>query len=335
MNLTINSSKLTLYNDDCFKILKDIPNDSIDLIVSDPPYGLGFVDGHRSNKKQDWDKFTSQEYVDFLSSWFNEAYRVLKQNGTLWFFYGFTRIREVLAAIDSTSFINHLENHLVYARSKGRSSKNKLKSLREECGMLTKSKSYVWNSESYARRVIAPYREKGGAPRGWDYGKDGKTPVRATGLGNVVPIFTAFEEVGQTERRGIVLDIGSGQRLPLAGDIYNLQFPVVPSVLNTMEHQIHSAQKSILLLSMLILLSSNEGETVLDCFGGSFSTGAAAAICGRNFIGIENEKETFNKAVDFIKNLPYQKWEQYVQNHVTTSEANSKFKFGPRQFYSN
>jgi DNA modification methylase len=289
---------------------------------------------HISNKKQSWDKFTQAEFIEFLSTWLNEVYRVLKPNGTCWFFYGFTRIKEVLTAIDNTPFINHLENHLVYARSKGRAAKNKLKSLREECAMLTKSKQYTWNSEEYLRRVIAPYHEKGGIKRGWDWGKDGKTPVRGTGVGNVVPIFTAFEEVSQEERRGVVLDIGTGQRLPLSGDIYNLQFPIVPSVLNKLEKQTHSAQKAILLLSMLILLSSNEGDTVLDCFGGSFSTGAAAAICGRNFIGMENEAETFEKGLKFVKTLDYQRWEHYIKSHIRTTEQHSKFKFGPQQFYN-
>jgi site-specific DNA-methyltransferase (adenine-specific) len=325
VNLTINESTLTLHNADYIQVLKDIPDNSIPLVVSDPPYAINFQNSH-IDKKQDWDKFTSEEYVDFMTDWLNEVYRVLTPNGTCWFFYGFTRIKEILQAIDNTKFINHLENHLVYARSKGRCSKNKLKSLREECGMLTKSKNYTWNTEEYLRRVIAPYREKGGAKRGWDYGQDGKTPVRFTGLGNVIPIFTALEEEVAENRRGTVLDIGSGERLSLSGDIYDLQFPIVPSVLNKLEKQVHSAQKAILILVMLILLSSKEGDTVLDCFGGSFSTGIAAAICGRDFIGIESDADTFHKGVEHIKVTPWERWDTYVKSHLSTTEKG--FKFG-------
>jgi len=320
--LQINQSKLILHNANYKDIsLKD---ESIHLCVSDPPYAIGYSNAHSSKTKQDWDKFTSNEYVSFMTDWLNEMHRVLIPDGTCWFFYGFTRIKEILQSIDNTKFINHLENHLVYARSKGRSSKNKLKSLREECAMLTKSKKYVWNELSYLRTVIAPYREKGGAKRGWDHGYDGKLPVRLTGTGNVLPIFTSLED-DTKDRRGTVLDIGSGSRLPLTGDIYNLQFPVVPSVLNTMEKQVHSAQKALLILIMLIMLSSNEGDTVIDCFGGSFSTAAACVITGRNFIGMEKDKETFDKGVKFLKNLPYEKWEKYVKNHLASAE---KFKFG-------
>jgi site-specific DNA-methyltransferase (adenine-specific) len=323
--LKIGQSLLALYNDDCFNILKNIPDNSIPLVVSDPPYAVGFVNNHTSSEDE-WDNFSSKEYIDFMTKWFNEIYRVLTPEGTCWFFYGFTRIKEILTAIDNTKFYNHLENHFVYARSKGRGSNGRLKSLREECGMLTKAETFTWNFEEYLRKVIAPYKEKGGEKRGWDFGQDGVTPVRFTGLGNVIPILTSFEEEVAENRRGVVLDIGSGERLPLAGDIYNLQFPIVPSVLNPLEKQVHSAQKSILLLSMVILLSSKENDTVLDCFGGSFSCGIASALCNRNYIGVELELETYNKGIEHINNTPYDKWETYIKNHISTSEQN--FKFG-------
>lgn len=74
------------------------------------------------------------------------------------------------------------------------------------------------------------------------------------------------------------------------------------------------------------MLSSNKGDTILDCFGGSFSTGIAAALCDRNFIGIEQNKETFNKGIEHIMNTPYEKWDRYVKDHVSSTEK--KFKFG-------
>jgi tRNA/tmRNA/rRNA uracil-C5-methylase (TrmA/RlmC/RlmD family) len=71
-------------------------------------------------------------------------------------------------------------------------------------------------------------------------------------------------------------------------------------------------------------------DTVLDCFGGSFSTAAACAITGRNFIGIERDKEAFEKGIDFVKNVPYDRWEKYVKSHISTGEKGGKFNFGVR-----
>ncbi len=44
-----------------------------------------------------------------------------------------------------------------------------------------------FNTMQTLRVVIAPYRDKGGQPRGWFPGKDG-TPLRWTGIGNVIRV---------------------------------------------------------------------------------------------------------------------------------------------------
>lgn len=53
----------------------------------------------------------------------------------------------------------------------------------------------------------------------------------------------------------------------------------------------HPTQKPLRLLYRIILASTDEGDTVLDPFAGSSTTGIAANLLGRNFIGLEQEKE--------------------------------------------
>ena len=55
---------------------------------------------------------------------------------------------------------------------------------------------------------------------------------------------------------------------------------------NTSEYK-HPTQKPIELLEFLINQSTNEGDLVLDCYGGSGSTGVACKNLNRSFIGIE------------------------------------------------
>lgn len=57
---------------------------------------------------------------------------------------------------------------------------------------------------------------------------------------------------------------------------------------------IHQTEKSIPLLEELIKTYTNPGETVLDCCMGSCTCGVAALNTGRNFIGIELNKEYFD-----------------------------------------
>ena len=65
--------------------------------------------------------------------------------------------------------------------------------------------------------------------------------------------------------------------------------------------KIHLTQKPVDLISEFVLLSSQEGGTVLDCFMGSGTTAIACHRSKRHFIGFELNKEYFDKAVRRIK----------------------------------
>ncbi len=64
-----------IHQGDCLELMKEIPDKSIDLCLTDPPYGIGIANNPFRQKfeKQDWDNFVpSQEY-------FNEIFRVSKE----------------------------------------------------------------------------------------------------------------------------------------------------------------------------------------------------------------------------------------------------------------
>lgn len=65
-------NKIEIYNKDCFEVLKNIEDNSVDLVLIDPPYGT--VKGLRENL--DWD-----EVID-IDLMFKEISRVLRNNGT-------------------------------------------------------------------------------------------------------------------------------------------------------------------------------------------------------------------------------------------------------------
>jgi len=82
---------ITLYHGDVLEVLKELPEESVDLIFADPPYNLsndGFTchAGKRvSVNKGEWDKSKGIE-EDFLFhyKWIEACERVLKTNGTIW-----------------------------------------------------------------------------------------------------------------------------------------------------------------------------------------------------------------------------------------------------------
>ena len=77
---------------DCIQVLKELPDNSVDLIFADPPYNLQ-LQGElwRPNQTKvdavndEWDKFNSfEDYDKFSQEWLKECRRVLKENGTIW-----------------------------------------------------------------------------------------------------------------------------------------------------------------------------------------------------------------------------------------------------------
>lgn len=81
----------SLYLGDTQELLKDIPDNSVDLIFADPPYFLsngGFTvhAGKRTSvNKGNWDSSNGFDTdFNFQNKWIKEAKRVLKPNGTIW-----------------------------------------------------------------------------------------------------------------------------------------------------------------------------------------------------------------------------------------------------------
>src|SRR5574344_1192605 len=115
-----------LFNEDCLEHMKKIPDGSIDLCVTDPPYGISFdASNHMDNT--DWDKMSEEKFYEFNKRWMSEVYRILKPTGTMWMFCGPTKIPEIFKVVEEVGFINHLDDWTIYARAKGRKSKTGLK----------------------------------------------------------------------------------------------------------------------------------------------------------------------------------------------------------------
>jgi len=63
-----------IYQGDCLKVMKQIPDKSVDLIVTSPPYNLGIDYGCYK------DKIEINEYYNWCKCWLEELYRILKDN---------------------------------------------------------------------------------------------------------------------------------------------------------------------------------------------------------------------------------------------------------------
>jgi site-specific DNA-methyltransferase (adenine-specific) len=74
-----------IYNEDCIDGMKKIADNSIDIIICDPPYNIGKDFGNDSDKQK------MDEYLLWCDKWITECLRILKPQGTI-YIYGFSEI---------------------------------------------------------------------------------------------------------------------------------------------------------------------------------------------------------------------------------------------------
>jgi site-specific DNA-methyltransferase (adenine-specific) len=94
---------------DCLQIMQDIPSNSIDLVVTDPPYLVNYRsrDG-RSYQNDDWNN------TSWLKPAFREVYRVLRQNSFCVSFYGFIKAERFIWAWKDSGL--RVLDHLVWVK---------------------------------------------------------------------------------------------------------------------------------------------------------------------------------------------------------------------------
>jgi site-specific DNA-methyltransferase (adenine-specific) len=109
----------TFYNGDCISgAAEHIPDNSVDLIITDPPYGINGDRLHRHyNRNEDfvvegYVEIPQKEYAEFSEKWIREAERVLRPGGSIYIVSGYTNLIDVLNALRKTTLME--VNHIIW-----------------------------------------------------------------------------------------------------------------------------------------------------------------------------------------------------------------------------
>lgn len=231
---------ITLKQGECTSILKTMPEKSVDMIFSDPPYNLSgknhitCINGRKvSCNKGAWDIVADIDKFNY--DWIKECMRVLKDDGTIWISGTLHNHPSVGVLLKKMGF--WIINDIVWFKPNAtpQLQPNRLAPSTEIIWLASKSKKYYFNYEK------AKELNKGKQMRNlW--------------------IISAKKHITK-----------------------------------------HPTEKPEELLDRIILLGSKEGDTILDPFMGSGTTGVVAKRLGRHFIGIEIDDEYFNIAEERIK----------------------------------
>lgn len=120
----------SFYNGDCISgAAKYIPDNSVDLIITDPPYGINGDKLHQHYNRNEefvvegYVEIPQKEYAEFSEKWIKEAERVLRPGGSIYIISGYTNLVDILNALRKTSLkeINHIiwkYNFGVFTRQK-------------------------------------------------------------------------------------------------------------------------------------------------------------------------------------------------------------------------
>ena len=103
-------TRYKIINGDCIEKMAEFPENSIDAIVTDPPYGIGFM-----GKKRD--TFNRKQFYEFSFKWGEQELRVLKLGGWAVIFSGTQTYHRMACGIEDTGF--NVSNMLLWMYGSG------------------------------------------------------------------------------------------------------------------------------------------------------------------------------------------------------------------------
>lgn len=237
--------KIELIQGDCLEKMKEIPDGSIDLVVSSPPYNVGIeYNSHDDNKE--W-----AEYEKWMADILVEMYRIVRDGGRVcWNIPSFSS-RQNLYRIFSSLF--------------------------DDAGF----KQYaeiIWDKKQISSRTA------------WGSFQSASQPNILPSHEYILVFYKGNKNHGTGEN-----DIAKDNFIKWTDGMWSFKPETNSS---------HPAPYPVELPQRCMQMFSYVGETILDPFMGSGTTGVACKNLNRNFIGIELDHAYFKIAQDRINSIP-------------------------------
>ena len=107
---------IKLYCDDCLNIMKQIENESIDLIVTDPPYLIKYKTNHRKNKDHDFcSEILNDDNEQLIIDYIRECYRILKNNTAMYMFCNCDKVDFFKQELENAGF--KIKNMIIWVKN--------------------------------------------------------------------------------------------------------------------------------------------------------------------------------------------------------------------------
>ena len=268
-----------LTQSDCLEYLKTLEDDSVDLVLTDPPYFIGFDGG------KGWDSQwkTEDEYLAWCADWTLECIRVLRPN----------RMLIVWGTLKTETFIKYKLQTSADAR-------------------LTPQNEIIW-SYNWGGRSQDNFVRKHEYAWCWSKGKkflfnDAEIRIERKVKKNMNLEKKLLKEFKDNNPNATKQEIAKHKEEHIDPKTLFAQGTIPTCIWEKNNHTTskdfcgwHPTTKNLDVLERLIRGYTNPGDTVLDIFMGSGSTAIAAERCGRNYIGCERDEEYYTKSLERIR----------------------------------
>lgn len=105
-----------IYNDDCIKGMRSIPDESIDLIVTDPPYLMNYKTNRRKDKTHKFcTEIAGDDNPDLIKDYVKECYRILKNDTACYMFCNTNKVDVFKRELESVGFI--VKNMIIWVKN--------------------------------------------------------------------------------------------------------------------------------------------------------------------------------------------------------------------------
>lgn len=286
---------------DCVHEMKTINDLTIDLVISDPPYWKVI------GEKWDYQWRTEKDYTEWTLEWLKEVSRVLRYGGSFYLFGYFRNLALIIPYFEDLG----LELRQQILVDKG---------MRAISGRATKNyKQFPNTTESILfiikdnKKIIKPFLKEHQLKLGLKAKEINELLGVKSNGGGMWSIYTGENVCEQFPTK----DLWEKLQTILK---FNLDYNKIAQTFNAEmgitdiwrdidfyeEKRLHPTQKPLKLIKRLIEASSNEGDIILDPFGGSGSTAVASTLLKRKYITIEKDSTYYNSMIERVKCLKYE-----------------------------
>jgi site-specific DNA-methyltransferase (adenine-specific) len=289
---------------DCLNLISKLTDNSIDLFLSDIPYGISLDDwdvlhnnsnsallgkspaqegktgfkrrGKPINGWSQADRNIGIEYQEWCKNWASRVYPKMKDGSFLFVFGARRTIHRVINAFEDCGFL--LKDTLAWKKTAAHHRAQRVSIVLERRGLVEDAKKW----EGWRLGNLAPIWE----PIAW-FTKPYK--IGGTITDNILENEVGAMNIDSCRQNGII-------------PTNLLEFGFRPT-----ETREHETQKPLDLIEYLIKLTTREEQIVLDPFMGSGTTAVAAKLLNRNFIGFEINSEFHKKSLERIERITNRK----------------------------